>query len=89
MARDPRRDHSFNSPDPAMSLELKIPNACTMCHKDKDDQWAARVVEQYYGKTPKMARYRDRTRAVQWAYDGDSRALDAMDVKRTIHGRQH
>lgn len=78
MARDPRRDHSFNSPDPAMSLELKIPNACTMCHKDKDDQWAARVVEQYYGKTPKMARYRDRTRAVQWAYDGDSRALDAL-----------
>ncbi len=78
MARDPRRDHSFNSPDPAMSLELKIPNACTMCHKDKDDQWAAKAVEEYYGKNPKMAQNRDRTRAIQWAYDGDSRAMDAL-----------
>lgn len=78
MARDPRRDHSFNSPDPQLSVELKIPNACIMCHKDKDDQWAAREVEKYYGREPKMAKYRERTRAVQRAYDGDSRALEAL-----------
>lgn len=35
MARDPRRDHSFNSPDPLLSVELGIPNACTMCHEEK------------------------------------------------------
>ena len=78
MGRDPRRDHSFNSPDPLLSKELGIPNACTMCHKDKDDDWAIEQVEKFYGKTPKMAAYRDRTRAVQWAYEGRAEALPAL-----------
>lgn len=39
MARDPRRDHSFNSPDPLLSVELGIPNACTMCHREKSNEW--------------------------------------------------
>ncbi len=78
MARDPRRDHSWNSPDPAMSVELGIPNACTMCHKDSDDAWAAAKVEQFYGKEPKMAQYRDRTRAVQWAYDNRPEAVESL-----------
>ncbi|MEG0426340.1 MAG: ammonia-forming cytochrome c nitrite reductase subunit c552 [Akkermansia sp.] len=78
MARDPRRDHSFNSPDPLLSVELGIPNACTMCHKDQSNTWAAEIVEKYYGKMPKMARYRDRTRAVELAYRGDTQSLSAL-----------
>lgn len=78
MARDPRRDHSFNSPDPVLSVELGIPNACNMCHQDKDASWAAAAVEKYYGKNPKMAQYRDRTRAVEYAYRGEEKALNML-----------
>lgn len=78
MARDPRRDHSFNSPDPQMSVELGIPNACTMCHRNKTDLQAAEDVRKYYGDKPKMAAYRDRTRAVQMAYDNKPGAREAL-----------
>ncbi len=78
MARDPRRDHSFNSPDPQLSVELGIPNACIMCHKDKSHEWAAAAVKKYYGPEPKMAKYRERTRAVQWAYEGRDDALPKL-----------
>lgn len=41
MGVDPRRDHSFRIPDPVASVELGVPNACTQCHQDQSDQWAA------------------------------------------------
>ena len=69
MARDPRRDHSFNSPDPQLSAELGIPNACTMCHKDMDNARAAEVVSRTYPQQ-KMAAVRERTRAVHAAMQG-------------------
>lgn len=78
MARDPRRDHSFNSPDPLLSVELGIPNACTMCHEEKSNEWAAEAVKKYYGAKPKMAQYRERTRAVQHAYEGKEDVLPLL-----------
>ena len=69
MARDPRRDHSFNSPDPQLSVELGIPNACTMCHRDMDNARAAEVVQKTYPQQ-KTAATRDRTRAVHAAMAG-------------------
>lgn len=69
MARDPRRDHSFNSPDPLLSQELGIPNSCTMCHRDMDNARAAEVVRQTYPQQ-KIAATRDRTRAVHAAMHG-------------------
>lgn len=69
MARDPRRDHSFNSPDPQLSAELGTPNACTMCHTDMDNEKAAEVVQKTYPQQ-KNARYRARTRAVHHALAG-------------------
>ncbi len=83
MARDPRRDHSFNSPDPALSAELGTPNACTLCHKDRDNTWAAAAVERVYGAAPKMAAYRPRTRAVQAAMQGRGRLNDLLAAYRT------
>lgn len=41
MGVDPRRDHSIRIPDPIASLELAVPNACTQCHSDQSEQWAA------------------------------------------------
>ena len=80
MARDPRRDHSFNSPDPLLSAQLGIPNACIMCHKDKDNDWAAAAVEKTYGPDLKMAAVRDRTRAVWAAQEGRGSLADLLDV---------
>lgn len=48
MVVDPRRDHSFRVPRPDLSVRLGTPNACTMCHADKTDAWAAAQVKAWY-----------------------------------------
>lgn len=49
-----------------------------MCHRDKSNEWAAEAVKKYYGPDPKMAKYRDRTRAVQHAYEGKEDVLPLL-----------
>ncbi len=49
MQRHPRRDHGFTIPDPLLTVELGIPNACNRCHLDKDVAWSVRTVEQWFG----------------------------------------
>ena len=50
MVNDFRRDHSFRIPRPDLSLEYGTPNACTMCHQDKDDAWAWKAYKKWYGE---------------------------------------
>jgi predicted CXXCH cytochrome family protein len=45
MVVDDRRDHSFRIPEPRLTLELGVPNACNQCHADKDAQWASNALE--------------------------------------------
>ena len=49
MERHPRRDHGFTIPDPLMTQQLGIPNACNRCHDDKDTAWAVAAAEEWYG----------------------------------------
>ena len=49
MVVDPRRDHSFRVPRPDLSLKLDTPNACTGCHTDRSNSWAAEAVTEWYG----------------------------------------
>lgn len=49
MGNDFRRDHSFRVPRPDQSAEYDTPNACTGCHTDQSDQWAADWVVKWYG----------------------------------------
>ncbi len=51
MGVDARRDHSFRVPDPIASLRFGVPNACTQCHSDRDDAWAADFITQRTGRT--------------------------------------
>lgn len=44
-----RSDHSFRPPMPAATLAFGSPNACNICHHDKDAQWAGRMVRQWKG----------------------------------------
>jgi len=40
MEIDRRHDHAFRIPRPDLSMAYGVPNACTDCHADRDDQWA-------------------------------------------------
>ena len=50
MVVDPRRDHSLRIPRPDRSLVSDVPNACTMCHADRDDAWAAAAAREWWGE---------------------------------------
>lgn len=59
MVRDPRRDHGFTSPDPQLTLDLGIPNACNGCHTTQTVAWARDwTVKQYGAKMDRPARRR-------------------------------
>jgi len=38
MLVDPRRDHSIRNPRPDLSVALGVPNACTQCHLEMENQ---------------------------------------------------
>ena len=49
-ARMTRSDHSMRPPVPAATLKFKSPNACNICHKDKDAKWADDYVRKWHEK---------------------------------------
>jgi Tfp pilus assembly protein PilF len=52
MVVDPRRDHSLRVPRPDLSVKFGTPNACNVCHSDRDTRWAAEQVNKWYGHNP-------------------------------------
>jgi predicted CXXCH cytochrome family protein len=52
MQIDPRHDHSIRIPRPDLSVSLGVPNACNRCHTNRDAQWAATQVRDWYKHTP-------------------------------------
>ncbi len=68
MQRHWRHDHGFTIPDPQLTKEHGIPNACTRCHPDKSVDWSIEWVEKWYGQrmdrhTQRRARWLARARA--------------------------
>ena len=87
MVRDPRRDHGFTSPDPQLTIEHGIPNACTRCHQNQTVAWAAEWTERWYGERMNR-RARDRARIVARYHSGDSTVMTgllAMARSEEIH----
>ncbi len=68
MARDPRRDHGFTSPDPALSRELGTPDACSACHSDQPVEWSIQHADAWYD-TPSRETRRERARLLAAAQD--------------------
>jgi len=73
MQRHARRDHGFTIPDPLLTKEHNIPNACNRCHADKPADWALERCDQWYGD--KMSRP-TRTRA-EWVAQARAGAPDS------------
>jgi tetratricopeptide (TPR) repeat protein len=47
-ARMRRSDHSMRPPMPALSVAHRSPNACNICHTDKDARWANQTVREWH-----------------------------------------
>lgn len=77
MQKDPRRDHGFTIPDPLLTKEHGIPNACNRCHTDRDADWALAAVTEWYGA--RMNRpTRARAMTIAKAREGRRDALDEL-----------
>lgn len=63
MQRAPRHDHGWLKPDPLMTQELGIPNACSKCHADKSLEWNIAKADEWYGEKLD-SKQRARARAV-------------------------
>ncbi len=73
MQRHPRHDHGYTIPDPLLTKQLGIPNACNRCHPDKSVDWALEATGKWYGAKMERAS-RQRTRTLASARRGDSSA---------------
>lgn len=77
MQRHPRHDHGFTIPDPLLTQQFNIPNACNKCHQDKDTAWSLSAVEKWYGDKMNR-RTRQRATLMAKARRGDDDARDGL-----------
>src|SRR4029079_7662601 len=76
MQRAPRHDHGFLKPDPLLTKELGIPNACNRCHADQTTDWASKFADEWYG-AKMSSRQRERARVVAAAQHWNGNATPA------------
>ena len=72
-ARMNRTDHSMRPPAPSATIAYKSPNACNLCHKDKDAAWADKYVRlwrtrDYQAPVLKRAGLIDAARKRDWEH---------------------
>lgn len=82
MERHWRHDHGFTIPDPKLTKDHQIPNACNRCHQDKNADWAIKWTQKWYGK--KMDRStRERAEIISKVKIGDqSSILKLMEMAK-------
>jgi predicted CXXCH cytochrome family protein len=78
MQVDWRADHGFHSPDPLMTKEHGIPNACNKCHQEESVDWAVEHAEAWYGEKLEGSPQRARARAISQAYANEPEAIPAL-----------
>lgn len=77
MQRHWRHDHGFTIPDPLLTQQHGIPNACNRCHQDKNVEWAIAWTDKWYGK--KMDRpTRQRAQFIAAAIKNDISAREPL-----------
>lgn len=86
MQRHPRRDHGFTLPDPLLTRELGVPNACNSCHADRDVDWAVAAFDDWF-RTEKVLPQRRRAAHVAAARRGD--AVDLAGLIAFFRAEEH
>lgn len=77
MQRHWRHDHGFTIPDPLLTKEFNVPNACNRCHTEKSADWALEFCNKWYGA--KMNRpTRERAEWIARAREGDPAARNGL-----------
>ncbi len=77
MQRSPRHDHGWLKPDPLLTQELGIPNACSKCHQKEGLDWVIAKADGWYGEKLD-SRQRARARAVTASQAGQPHATEAL-----------
>jgi tetratricopeptide (TPR) repeat protein len=76
-ARMVRSDHSMRPPVPAATLAFQSPNACNICHQDKDAAWSDRAVRTWH-TNDYQANVLQKASLIAAARKGDWSELPAM-----------
>jgi tetratricopeptide (TPR) repeat protein len=77
MQRHGRHDHGFTIPDPLLTKQFNIPNACNKCHQDQTVDWALEATQKWWG--PRMERKtRQRATLMAQARQGNVAARDGL-----------
>ncbi len=71
------RDHAISVPVPENTIRHGIPNACNLCHKEKDASWALQQVNAWYGPG-KRQKFVERADAFADAQSRDARSVAAL-----------
>jgi tetratricopeptide (TPR) repeat protein len=71
------RDHAMTIPVPENTLRHAIPNACNVCHKDRDANWAVERMNAWYGSQSRQKLIR-RADAFAGARKGDADAVPLL-----------
>lgn len=80
MQRHLRHDHGFTIPDPQLTKEFGIPNACNRCHTNQIPDWSISWTEKWYSSRKDRAS-RSRARIVAAARAGaDSAAPNLVGL---------
>lgn len=77
MQRHYRHDHGFTIPDPLLTKQFNIPNACERCHADKGTDWNLKFVAQWYG-TNMNRYYRQRAQTIARARLGEVASIQPL-----------
>jgi len=90
MQRHWRHDHGWTIPDPKLTKEHGVPNACNRCHQDQTTEWALEATEKWYGT--RMERpTRHRAQLIAKARQGDASAraglVEVLQTERIPHWR--
>lgn len=78
MGVDDRRDHSIRIPRPDLAKQLGTPDACTQCHEDQTQEWAADHFKAWWGPGPRNAHYGEIIAAARRAHPGSMDRLIAL-----------
>ncbi len=82
-----RLDHTFSPPVPEMTATFGVPDACTTCHEDRTPEWAASIMDTWYGNREKRLAVVEMAEVMYRAGAGDDSALP--QVARLAVDRSH